>query len=394
MRCPSCGASREAEGCSECEPGFAKISEAELEEFNSRDSESDSDENSPQHESKKSILIEFPGVLRSTVPEWRRELSERVREVQERRAREALEEAAELQRTEATPDAQSPQLELLPQIAPTAVNPLVAAALKRIERANQPNSSDTTVPAPKVARAVACAQQTNFESGSEHAHVLEHEPIDTEIQKAPAEKAHNLVIVPPPAEPLKLSLALDDEIEAQPEPAPEGEPDPGPRTAPKRLISDNDPALNYLNAIPTTVRLEEIPNRRASIAARFTAATIDLVVSALLFSPIAAAIELTNGNWQQPRTITFAVATAAVVTFLYTMVATALAGRTLGMVLLSLRVVDKRTGLIPTGAQSTWRAIIYLLSLAALPLALLYPVLNREGHAFHDKLTGTVVIRA
>jgi len=61
-------------------------------------------------------------------------LSERVREVQERRARdEALE--AERRRLEAA--ASPPQLELLPQATMPAVNPLVAAALKRIERAHQ-----------------------------------------------------------------------------------------------------------------------------------------------------------------------------------------------------------------------------------------------------------------
>ena len=44
---------------------------------------------------KKSTLIEFPGISRNSLPEWRKELSERVREVQERRARETAREAAE-----------------------------------------------------------------------------------------------------------------------------------------------------------------------------------------------------------------------------------------------------------------------------------------------------------
>src|SRR5229473_2439269 len=40
-------------------------------------------------EASKSTLIEFPGVSRA-VPEWRKQLSQRVREVQEQRAREAV----------------------------------------------------------------------------------------------------------------------------------------------------------------------------------------------------------------------------------------------------------------------------------------------------------------
>ena len=56
---------------------------------------------STPHAEKKSTLIEFPGVSRNSVPEWRKELSERVREVQEKRAREAAREAAEAERQRA-----------------------------------------------------------------------------------------------------------------------------------------------------------------------------------------------------------------------------------------------------------------------------------------------------
>ena len=50
-------------------------------------------------EASKSTLIEFPGVSRA-VPEWRKQLSQRVREVQELRAREAAEAAASVQESE------------------------------------------------------------------------------------------------------------------------------------------------------------------------------------------------------------------------------------------------------------------------------------------------------
>src|SRR5215211_2352597 len=86
---------------------------------------------------KKSTLIEFPGVSRNSVPEWRKELSERVREVQEKRAREAAREAAEAERHRMESAITPPQLELLPPAPMPPMNPLVAAALKRIERAHQ-----------------------------------------------------------------------------------------------------------------------------------------------------------------------------------------------------------------------------------------------------------------
>ncbi|MGA9994360.1 MAG: hypothetical protein WBP93_03045, partial [Pyrinomonadaceae bacterium] len=43
---------------------------------------------------KSSTLIEFPGA-RAALPQWRKDLSERVREIQERRARDAAFEAEE-----------------------------------------------------------------------------------------------------------------------------------------------------------------------------------------------------------------------------------------------------------------------------------------------------------
>src|SRR5919112_552784 len=96
-----------------------------------------------QTQDKKSTLINFPGVTRSSVPEWRKELSERVREVQERRAREAAREAAEAERHRLETDINPPQLELLPPAEMPAINPLVAAALKRIERAHQSAPTET-----------------------------------------------------------------------------------------------------------------------------------------------------------------------------------------------------------------------------------------------------------
>ncbi len=89
MQCPSCGARMESgfEQCSQCVAGSGN----EVAALSASTINMQADE--PQQTSK---LIEFPGVSRSTVPYWRKELSERVREVQEKRARE---EALDLELT-------------------------------------------------------------------------------------------------------------------------------------------------------------------------------------------------------------------------------------------------------------------------------------------------------
>src|SRR4029078_3997128 len=108
---------------------------------------------------RKSTLIEFPGVSRHSLPEWRKELSERVREVQEKRAREAAREAAEAERQRIEAAINPPQLELLPPAQMPAMNPLVAAALKRIERAHQTAPSENRQPRTTLATAVAYAPE-------------------------------------------------------------------------------------------------------------------------------------------------------------------------------------------------------------------------------------------
>lgn len=98
---------------------------------------------------QSSTLIEFPGTGRAARPQWRKDLSERVREIQQRRAREAREaeeaerrQAGHIGEIEETADeaaSAAPPLAVVPprEDAPE-LNPLVAAALRRIERARRP----------------------------------------------------------------------------------------------------------------------------------------------------------------------------------------------------------------------------------------------------------------
>jgi uncharacterized RDD family membrane protein YckC len=327
---------------------------------------------------RKSTLIEFPGISRNSVPEWRKELSERVREVQERRAREAAREAAEAERQRAETTSNPPQLELLPQTEAPAMNPLVAAALKRIERAHQRGSVETRAPRTSLATAVAYAPEREANIMNETVPPtiqieFESEP-PVEETPLPVEKTH-LVVVPPPPEP---ELAAKTDV-AQ---------------LPKRLIRDdpNDPALNYLDSICRNVRVDDLANQSASAFRRVVSAVLDLVICALLTSPVVGALYLTgNLNFQDTRVLTVLGGSLVVVMFLYLTLTTALTGRTLGMRTLSLRVIDTKTGLIPTGGQSVGRSFFYLLSLAT-GVGILFALISREGYTAHDRFTRTAVV--
>ena len=333
---------------------------------------------------KRSTLIEFPGVSRNSVPEWRKELSERVREVQEKRAREAAREAAEAERQRVEAAIDSPQLELLPPAQMPAMNPLVAAALKRIERAHQPAPSEHRQPRTTLATAVAYAperedperedpeREDNDMSDTVASNELALEPEITVAEPViTVEKPHHLAVVPV-SEPVA--------------------PPVDPPKAPKRLIrDDNDPALNYLDSISKTLCVDELNKRSASSVRRLVCAFVDLVFCALLSSPIAGAMYFTGSNLRDPKVIAVLAGSMVVVTFIYLTLMTALTGRTWAMRLLSLRVIDTKTGLIPTGGQSIGRSFFYLMSLATV-VGIFFALLSRDGYTVHDRFTRTAVV--
>jgi uncharacterized RDD family membrane protein YckC len=119
-----------------------------------------------------STLIEFPGTARAQRPAWRKELSERVREIQERRAREAMGDDATQSDSYTTLDHESAAAQGLglvppsptPPAAERQLNPIVVAALARVERARQtppplppPSPALPSPPQPSAATTLAVA---------------------------------------------------------------------------------------------------------------------------------------------------------------------------------------------------------------------------------------------
>lgn len=387
MRCPSCGAIAQHSGeCSECGAiqdqslevtGQVQLSQIEI-------VEEPAPINTKPKTQPASSLIEFPGVIKTSIPLWRKELGERVREVQERRAREAMLEAGLATAEVGEDEARTSLLELLPPADTAPVNPLVAAALQRIERANTHSGFSGNA----AVAMLAYDEQSEF--GSEPSAAGDSVSLrkDSHNTSARSEKVHNLAVVPPQqitpaATPSPIDTPAVDKIEGAVR-----------ARKPKRLIGDlNDPALNYLDSIPVAVCVDIAERRSAPVFFRFLSAILDIVVVCLLSSPVVALVKLTDLQWQDSRTLAFAFGTLIVMGFLYFTITTAFTGRTLGMRPFSLRVVDARTDLIPTGGQSAARALIYMLSLASAGIALFYTLVDSERRAAHDRITRTAVVR-
>jgi uncharacterized RDD family membrane protein YckC len=346
---------------------------------------------------KRSTLIEFPGTNRSSKPQWRQELSERVREIKERKARESNEEQGhKVEFSERTSSGAT--LEVVTPSETADVNPIVAAALRRIERARQPEA-----PAPRrgvtgrgSATAVARAAEESFEERP--VSLVKAEPVlvsvpapETETSLPPGDvepvKERKLVVVAPS---LVVVPPVIDNVDVS-----EAAPSLTDTREPRKVIEGvvDDAYLSRLEAqlLPEVTRHEPL-ERYAPVSHRLCAGLLDLFIVGFLSSPFAAVLELFGANWADSRVQVAIASLAVLVLFLYHTASLGLSGRTFGMSFFSLRAVDSRTGVHPTTLQSIGRAIAYIIVIATAFLGLLPALFDGERRTLHDMLSRTVVV--
>jgi len=315
---------------------------------------------SDQESQSASTLIAFPSGR--NVPDWRKRLSQRVREVQEQKAREAAEAEAVSRAAETVSCAlPSGQLELVPEPEQAPLNPIVSKALERVERARR--GEHYAMP---TATAAAPALATP----------------ETQNTVAVVEAKPKLSIVTPVV--TAEAAAINDDHEQIAE-------------KPKRVrvISERveDAALSYLETCLSVPVLScETRGDVAGLTRRAFVGLLDLTLIAFVLSPLAWAIQATSPNWSEPRVVGLVSGVAAAVMLAYFTVSIALTGRTLAMRVLSVKAIDARTGLIPTGGQSIKRALGYVFSLAILGLGFAFAFVDRDHRTLHDRFSRTIVV--
>ena len=86
-------------------------------------------------------------------------------------------------------------------------------------------------------------------------------------------------------------------------------------------------------------------------------------------------------------------ASVAIVMFLYLTISLAFVGRTVGMRLFSLELVDVEENAYPTLHQAAVNSAVYLLSIGVAGVGFIPLFFNEERRAAHDILSGTILIR-
>ena len=321
-----------------------------------------------------STLIEFPGAR--NIPEWRKRLSQRVREVQEQKAREAAEVEAELLAAETVScSLPSGQLELVPDVAQAPLNPIVSKALERVDRARRAEHLSTGFRSTAVAPALAPLEE------------------ETPGFVEPIEPKPKLTIVAPPVASEPFDVAQYEESVT---PLAETE---GAIDKPKRVKvispSVEKAALSYLETcLSVPAHFDDTRKDLPGLTRRMFVGLIDLLLIALMVLPSVAALRAAAVDWSNPRIVGLMAGIAVATMFAYLTVSIALTGRTVAMRLLRVRTIDARTGLIPTGGQSVKRALGYIFSLALFGLGLAFAFIDRESRPLHDRFSKTIVIRS
>jgi uncharacterized RDD family membrane protein YckC len=345
----------------------------------------------------------------ATLPDWRLQLQNSVRQRNGGARTDAVSTAP------AQPAAYQPQTSganalkaeyaaaAQPAQAPAVANDKLAAALKRIEESRQKFAPAAEPVKPPPAAPRVATRNYPFD-------VVSRQP--ESVAPRPAEMRASVNVPPRPklVSSLRVGKEIFDTNKLPPIPVPAKvitsfeKPFSGPLNEIVEPISDevihiakvDDEIVEerIVEEIDTveTAEAEEIEDL-APFAIRFNAGLFDLIIggfaSLILLSPFV----MMGGNWFTWSGLSAFMATSAVVMFIYLTTCLGLFGKTFGMRIFSLELVDVEESDYPTFHQAALNSTIYLISLALGGIGFLTVPFNEEKRAVHDLLSGTIVVK-
>jgi uncharacterized RDD family membrane protein YckC len=131
----------------------------------------------------------------------------------------------------------------------------------------------------------------------------------------------------------------------------------------------------------------------APFAMRFNAGLFDMIIGVFASVIVLSPFMLSGGSWLSVAGFFAIAAVVAIVMFIYLTTSLAFIGRTFGMRLFSLELVDVEENAYPTLHQAAVSSAVYLLSLAFAGVGFVPVFFNEERRAAHDILSGTILIR-
>ena len=338
-------------------------------------------------------LVEFQ-TKKATVPEWRLQLQNSVRQKVGTNRRDA---SADGNKTpQATPrstnGANALKVEYIEDEQPSRhQNPKVANALKRIEESRRAFSNQP-VPEQSLQIGKPPAAPRNFPFN-----------VVAKSNEQPPRPAGQKATVNPSPKPMLVSpLKIEKKgFDTNKLPA-LTKPGAPARTfipaAEAPTAQNAEPALSVAEsileneAVEVEVETDEIDDL-APISMRLNAGLFDMIIGVFAGLILLSPFILSGGSWLSLSGFFAIAAAVAIVTFLYLTVSVAFYGRTVGMRLFSLELVDVEENAYPTLHQAAVNSAVFLLSLTFAGVGFLPMFFNEERRAAHDILSGTILIR-
>lgn len=190
--------------------------------------------------------------------------------------------------------------------------------------------------------------------------------------------------------PLPIPTSISTSFHSGPLDAPEIE-KPGPE--PARLASVKAPLAEP--DIDTPVIDEEFDeiDDLAPFSMRFGAGLFDAIIAGFAALIILSPLMVSGGSWLSPSGMLAFAAALAILSFLYFTAAIGFWGKTFGMRLFSLELIDAEDNVYPTVHQAAVNSAVYLLSMAFAGAGFLTIPFNQEKRALHDIVSGTIMVR-
>jgi uncharacterized RDD family membrane protein YckC len=274
-------------------------------------------------------------------------------------------------------------------------NAQLANALQRIERSRQKYHVVESEPVAEVPEPAKPAKDYPFKIAARNDNPVPETPPEQNISVNFPNKPQ---LVPQPIQQKSKDLYDTSELDPHFIPAKisssfEKRPTLEKRAEPaEKKVSAAKPAENEVIQENPVVQPSEIDDL-APFALRFNAGVFDLLVgsfaSLILLSPFV----LLGGSWFSLAGLLAFSATGAVVMFVYLTTTLGFFGKSFGMHLFSLEMIDYNTDEYPTFHQSAVNSSIYLLSLAFCGLGFVTSVFDEDRRAVHDLVAGTIVVK-
>lgn len=167
-----------------------------------------------------------------------------------------------------------------------------------------------------------------------------------------------------------------------------------PKQQPVRVIRESESGPNYLDElIAVCEQNRTLSSERPNKSQRLIAATIDLFIILLVSAMFWATSYILGVDFSDQRIIYILSGTSFFTGLIYLTMMVFVAARTFGMMFVGTRVVNSNTFESPSFIQSLLRAASYFVSVALIGLGFLWMFLDPEQRTLHDIVSGTLVVR-